>query len=217
MRNFTSALLLSTAIVSFALTAPAKADDRYLNALGWYATVHGGYAEMDNADVSPAGGGGSFEQSGEGGYNFGAGFGYNWNRAWRTELETTYRSNDLGSDASGGQGDATSWAFMLNNYATLNIPNTDTRPYIGLGVGAARVNLDSSFVPGPGVPVDDSDTTVAFQGMIGIEQPVSEASSIGLEYRYFTTSDLSFTDSTGAGLDYEYGVHSINLRLNMGF
>lgn len=110
---------------------------------------------------------------------------------------TTALSEDLVADTA-----------MANMYLDMNL-SPNWRPYIGGGIGAARVKLKSTVLS-----VDDEDVVLAYQGMAGLYYTPSSfpAADIGLGYRYLATSNPSFSSSTfGSRIDTEYKSHSLEL------
>ncbi|MEZ5921226.1 MAG: P44/Msp2 family outer membrane protein [Parvularculaceae bacterium] len=72
-------------------------------------------------------------------------------------------------------------ALMSNVY--LDLPNqSPLTPYIGVGVGGARVESQSGA----------RDAAFAYQGRAGVELRISPKLSLGAEYVYFRTLDLVY-------------------------
>jgi outer membrane protein OmpA-like peptidoglycan-associated protein len=90
-------------------------------------------------------------------------------------------------------------------------------PYIGVGVGGARLNLRADdSVPPPTYTIDDEDTVFAYQGMIGVAIGVTEQLDVDVGYRYFKAEDIEYTSSevgtfTGEA-DYEHEALTVGLR-----
>ena len=81
------------------------------------------------------------------------------------------------------------------------------RPYIGGGIGLVRHDGTLRELSASGVQTaeyDEDDTVLAYQAMIGIAYPMSEASEVRLGYRYFGTADADFD-----GTEVSYGTHNI--------
>jgi opacity protein-like surface antigen len=126
----------------------------------------------------------------------------------RVEGELAYRQNDM--DNLGGipvTGEMTSVAFMANIYYDFG-EGTGITPYVGLGLGAANITVDSG--------IKDTDTAFAFQLMLGISFPVSETLSITGELRGFGAVP-EFEDAFGVPFEQEYGVGSLALGLRYSF
>lgn len=108
----------------------------------------------------------------------------------RTELE--YRRFDLDADEvalTGGAvpstvpdaGDVSVQAIMSNVYFDL-VNSSRVTPYIGAGVGGARVENE----------LGERDAAFAFQGRVGVEFSVSRALSVGVDYSYFRTTEIVY-------------------------
>jgi opacity protein-like surface antigen len=71
--------------------------------------------------------------------------------------------------------------------------------YAGGGVGMARATYDLSapvLRPYTGITnLHDSDSKLAFQGILGVRYAVSPNLDLGLKYRFFNVSRLSLTDT----------------------
>ncbi len=108
----------------------------------------------------------------------------------RTELE--YRRFDLDADEvalTGGAvpstvadaGDVTAQAIMTNVYFDL-VNSSRLTPYIGVGVGGARVENE----------LGERDAAFAYQGRAGVEVELSPSLSLGVEYSYFRTLEIVY-------------------------
>jgi OmpA-OmpF porin, OOP family len=125
---------------------------------------------------------------------------------FRLEGEAAYRRNDIDSIgiANLGSGKVEAMSGMLNAY--LDFDMLQFRPFIGAGVGMARIEADLGEV-GTFGRVDDRDDVFAWQGIIGLSfamQPVG----FDIGYRYFTTEDPSF-----GNFKSEYETHNIYLAI----
>lgn len=126
----------------------------------------------------------------------------------RTELELRYSQNDLDSvkGSLGGfstNGKISSGAVMANLFYDF-FPAGRFHPYVGGGVGGARVQLDSGG--------RDNDIVFAYQGGAGLAVDLSERLTFDAGYRYFTTEDPSF-GSGNDRLNFEYEQHAALLSL----
>ncbi|GEM_PF-984858 len=128
----------------------------------------------------------------------------------RFEAEMGYRDNDMGtySDALLGINTIDDGmqvqTFMANMFVDLG--DGPWRPYLGGGLGMARVFLESN-----GLGIDDTDMVFAYQGMAGIyytvpSMPVVE---LGLGYRYLGTTDPQFTSNRNSQVEFEYDAHIV--------
>lgn len=90
------------------------------------------------------------------------------------ELEYSHETSDWDNKSINNQGDGESNAFMINGYYNFDL-DTKITPYIGVGIG--YLDFDDGYV---------SDSTTAYQGMIGGTYEINERFDISLEYRYRT-------------------------------
>lgn len=108
----------------------------------------------------------------------------------RTELE--YRRFDLDADEVAltggavpstvtGAGDVAVQAIMSNVYFDL-VNSSRLTPYIGAGVGGARVENE----------LGARDAAFAFQGRAGVDFSLTRALSVGVEYSYFRTTEIVY-------------------------
>jgi opacity protein-like surface antigen len=173
---------------------------------GWYGRVDAGYSFEGTADSPEIGGAIDLEND----WVESLGLGYAMGGGFRLEGEVAHRFNQL--DTSSGlviDGDVHAWAAMLNAYFDFNADGA-VQPYVGLGVGAARVNANAT----DGFDsLDDQDTNFAYQGMAGVAFAVSDQLSLDVGYRYFAAPDLEFTSTAGdVTADYEHHAAMVGLR-----
>jgi outer membrane protein OmpA-like peptidoglycan-associated protein len=142
--------------------------------------------------------------------------GWAYGNGVRSEIEFGYRSNDVDSlsGAAAGTGDASSWRGMVNLYYDFKT-ETPFTPYLGVGIGAARVSLDAN--PVGASRLDDSDTAFAYQGIAGAAYRLNENAQIFADYRYFATTSLDFTTAAGTAVDADYDNHTLMVGLRFGF
>ena len=159
--------------------------------------------------------------------------GYDYGNNWRTELEFSYRSNDVRHFAgdglgfagwSGGtlNGDLQSYAVMANLLYDFDLGSDRVTPYVGVGVGGAitEANFNGSSPAGT-IMVDDGSKRLAYQGIAGLAFALAENLSFDVSYRYFGTTENTFDASgTGVGATIDHQVNSHNLfaglRWNFG-
>lgn len=134
--------------------------------------------------------------------------GYRFGNGIRVELEGAYRDNDVDSIAgvAGGTGEVSAASLMMNLLYDFDLGGV-WKPYLGLGLGGARVDADSVRPIGGGV-IDDDDNVLAYQGIAGIAYQVSEAVQLFADYRYFATEDPTWRTATGVSVDGEYSAHT---------
>ena len=187
--------------------------------------------------------------------------GYEWASGLRVEGEIGYRINGMdegtlesvdlsavGGPVVGGIGIATelsgsiqSLSFMGNLAYSFDIGAGGLRPYVGAGVGVALLMADAAIkIPAVlGAPVseqqvvDDTATVFAYQVKVGVEYPIAEQWTMGLEYRYFGTVDPSYDDNVDVNAlagappgtipevplstDASYSSHSVTIGVRYAF
>ena len=201
---------------------------------GLYASIGGGISYLQDADNTNFLPTVDVESSYDRGWVLSGAVGYALPTGFRLELEVAYRRfaldklkiNDdggLGVALGGGplngvtaaaDGHETALSLMANIW--YDIP-TGTRftPYVGGGVGAARVALEEVGVGGIEI-VDGHDTVVGFQAGFGLAYAVAPNVSVTVDYRFFGTSPATFTDITG-DFQSEFHSHSIMGGIRVGF
>jgi len=132
--------------------------------------------------------------------------------AFRLEGAISYQKNDLGtwnvtSVTAGGttfsttaipvplKGDISTLGFMINGWYDFDT-GTKWVPFIGGGVGAAKINIDIESIAGVATTYDESDTVLAYQLGAGIGYKLTPTVTANLSYRYFGTGDPEFDDGT---------------------
>ena len=152
---------------------------------GPYVSLQGGGSFLSDADN--VGGGISIESSFETGYNVSGAAGYSFKNGIRLEGEISYRRNSLDKltiTADGGvgvalgvgslngisadaDGNVSALSFMANAFYDFRLANS-VKPYVGGGIGVARLSINDAAVLGITL-VDDDDIVFAYQ-----EDPASE-------------------------------------------
>lgn len=181
---------LAFAAVAIGLPGGARAEDN------WYARIDIGYSIGGSADIeasAPIGG----DVSLDGNVLGSAGIGYAFGKRWRLEGELARRENDLDAAAMldpGGSISATS--LMLNAYYDIGSGDGALTPYVGAGVGAAKVEVDAAFTS-PFLPVfiDDDATIFSYQVMAGLAVSVTSHLDLDVGYRYFGAPSIEGTGS----------------------
>jgi OOP family OmpA-OmpF porin len=209
MRFPKTALLAATLLTSVSAAAMAQQTQ------GLYLSLGGGANFARDADVS--GPNVNTEVGFDNGWVALAAIGYGFGNGLRLEFEPGYRDNDVDSvrGVTTAGGSVNVWSAMIN--ALYDIPvNFPVVPYVGAGIGYARVKADGVNVAGTTV-VNDSDNVFAYQGILGGAYRMTENLKLGLEYRYFATLDPEFGTSVGTTVDSEYSAHSVLVALRWEF
>jgi len=223
--NFRRLLLASAAI----LALPAAASAQVGSATpGFYLGLGGGWNKVRDADWNSTNGavGSSGEMEFSNGWAVIGALGYQMGNGFRVELEPGYRRNSADSTTTNvGDRDADGRlsALSLMTNAIYELPLTfGLRPYLGVGIGGARLSADFSIpnVAGADLSVDDEDWVFAYQGIAGLGFALSDTVTLGIDYRYFKTQDPEFNSNrAGAGGKWEgeYASHTILASLRYSF
>jgi len=206
MRKLAGALLAGTILGGASASVAAETH-------GWYAGAQVGVTRLEDAGFSGAGFApvtAEFDTGygllGQVGYGFGA---------FRLEGELGWRSNGVDNVGGlGGSGDLTAATLMANAYYDIQTGSPFT-PYLGVGLGGARVSADQIGAAGVQL-VDDTDTVFAYQGIVGASYEVDRNLLLKADYRYLRTEDPDFTAAAG-NVKSEYASHSIMVGFTWRF
>lgn len=142
---------------------------------------------------------------------------------YRVEGEFAYRRNNNKEATSGGTtdpvgGDYSSMALMVNGYYDFRMVSPTFVPYIGGGLGGARVSLKATDPATGSADIDDDDILFAYQFATGVGFAVNKQLTLDLGYKYFATANPSF-EPTGGGVkvDGEYASHNLFLGARYSF
>jgi len=173
-----------------------------------YFSVHGAYTMADDFDFQVAPG--TITTDFDNGWGFGAALGTDIGpggagSGWRVEGELSLRSNDVdshslngGAPLAGPTGELESTAVMLNAYYDFGSGGAVT-PYIGGGLGLAKVEASGFGVGAIPAVLDDDDTVLAYQLIAGAGYALSPSTELFAEYRWFATDDPDVTTSVATG------------------
>ena len=231
--------LKSTLFAAAATLAATPAAYAYQ---GLYGSIGAGLNYMENErDVSNDAGGGPFLFDSNADYDKGVGvytaLGYAWGNNWRTELEFSYRGNDIdqidpdGAGFSGWpsgtiSGDTTALAVMANILYDIDLGGALT-PYIGGGVGIADLDHDivgSNAAGAPTAPLTisyaENTRVLAYQAIAGVAYDLAEGLALDLSYRYFGTRKENYSallNGQPTDLDVAYSAHTLFAGLRWNF
>jgi len=210
---FLTGLLVSTALI--AAPESPRADDSMDDGGPIYLDLSAGATLLNDTDLEGTG----IDTTAE--FDIGpAGriaIGHGYAGGWRADVELSVRSNDADSiGSSSGSGDILAISGLVNGYKDFDLGSGFT-PYVGLGVGAIRVDTDGLSPVGTS-RVSDDDTTFAYQGTLGGAWEIDHGWSLTGEYRYLASTDLDLATAGGTGLDPTYRSHTvfIGIRLDLG-
>jgi len=99
------------------------------------------------------------------------------------------------------------------------------RPYVGGGVGAARVQLRRQGTSAAGVVVDAADTGFAYHLDAGVNldlaqlgtSPLLQGTTVELGYRWTQAPDLRFGTRDGGGFEADYQSNAVTLGTRKSF
>ena len=129
--------------------------------------------------------------------------------------QVTDLPNDL--EVLQSDGNTSALALMVNGYVNLPVPLL--KPYVGVGVGGARVDF-SGISANDETLFDEAEWKLAYQGMLGVRFSVPFLPiNLMAEYRYFATSDLEAKmENVGdESFDISFASHSALLGARLDF
>ena len=199
----------------------------------WYISGGGGLSILTNSDFRDEVSGvgvGTGETSFKNGFALTGAVGKKFNNM-RLEGELSYRRNDLdkltiSSATVGGQtfignasaslsGDTTSFGLMANGYYDFANESKWT-PFVMAGVGLSRQSLYVTKVGNVSTSYNQSDTVFAYQVGAGIGYSVTDSTKITAQYRFYGTSDPTFSDGTDK-ITGEYFNHNLLIGFTHSF
>jgi OmpA-OmpF porin, OOP family len=186
---------------------------------GWYGRADVGYSTDGQTDLGIDSGGWNWGTSNhENDWTQHLGLGYAFQNGFRLEGELGHRFNQMEATTNFDQGgDVHAWSAMMNLFYDFN-RGGGIEPYIGLGVGAARINMNGADdIPPPHYYFDDEATVLAYQGMVGLAFAITEQLDLDVGYRYFVAEGIEFDSFTPGGpddgeADYEQQAVTVGLR-----
>jgi opacity protein-like surface antigen len=138
----------------------------------------------------------------------------------RIELEYTRRSNPLNEVkfAEGrfkADGNVVVDSLLVNFWGVFH-DKSPWAPYVGLGVGAARMAASKLKVLGQ--PLANASSTVfAYQLGAGVDFALTNYLNLDLGYRFFNSTHPKFSEENGHAFKMEYFNHSAMFGLRVGF
>ncbi|HET6655612.1 MAG TPA: outer membrane beta-barrel protein [Gammaproteobacteria bacterium] len=164
--------------------------------------------------------------------------GYEWGDwtlgSLRFEGELGYRNNNVGNHyaypngattgmrLAGPYGHTQMWSLMFNVLNDFR-PGTAFDPYIGVGVGYARIDYHfyGAAPAGPDVPgvtfLDDVDGGAAYQGMIGVRSQLTAQLTLDVNWRYFEADSPSLVNTAGESVPSDYTSQAVMVGLAYTF
>jgi opacity protein-like surface antigen len=172
--------VVSVAVMTLIVPSVASAEN-------FYAAIRGGPGITSDSKAGPPGGEDTLEF--KTGFTGGAAVGYGFPFGLRVEGELGFLWDRVKKD--GGvdiDGSIKNYMLMANAYYDIKIPALGPfRPYVGGGIGAARVNDDREvFADRLGVKFDLNEwrTAFAYQARAGVIYDVNKWLDLSAGYRY---------------------------------
>jgi len=139
----------------------------------------------------------------------------------RVELEYTWRSNKLdeakfaeGSVTGGGE--LTVQSLLVNFFGVFH-GTSRWAPYLGAGLGAAKIKASDLQVAGQPLS-SDSAYVFAYQAGAGIDYALAKNLNLDLGYRFFGTTRPHLTEvNNGLKFGMDYFSHSVVVGVRVGF
>lgn len=223
-----SALIAAAIMLVSAGTANAQMDFYSRTETELYFGVQGGYNSLFGPDINDEDVFSDPEAVGDfdGGFAAGVVAGIRMSEGVSFELEATRRDNSIlaieWSDAvRPTDGEIRSNAYMAN--VLVDLMPGEVRPYIGFGIGAARVEF-RNISDANGTVLDGIRTLFAGQAMAGASFEVRPGTRISADYRFFSTLEvpLSFgspqrPEIDGRSADVEYMQQTIMIGIRQSF
>jgi len=185
-----------------------------LSAPGPYVSGSLGLALPTDSEIS-ASGHYSADFSYDAGLTLSAGLGYQLANGLRFEGSLALQKNDFDQikgygAAANVNGDMRSTAFLAS--AFYDIPTgSKFSPFIGGGLGLAKVKINDAYVEGDQAVLNTNDMVFAYHLTAGVSYAVSPQLNLDAGYRYFATEDLSFSSDGTVNKDIEISNASHNL------
>lgn len=111
-------------------------------------------------------------------------------------------------------------ALMVNGFYDI-YSMSDYVPYVGVGVGYAHVTNSLQFYYGPttkiGTLFSESKSLAGLQGILGVNYFMDDFTTIGLDFRYFTTQSTTVKFSPNTPSSFRYQFATLNLSISGAF
>jgi len=192
-----------TATLSFAVSAHAEPRNPAL-----YLGLGAGANFMSDANIDGFGIG--TEADYDSGLAGAITLGYKREDGFRSEFEVAGRDNDVDQLRNMGSADGKVEALTFMGNILYDFQRFGKiKPYLGGGIGLARVRFDSVRPIGAGM-INDHDTVFAYQGIAGVSFDLTDRFEVYGDYRYLRTSDLDVQEAvSGTTVHAEYSNHTV--------
>lgn len=201
---------------------------------GWYVSGQAGAAWQEDSSTHGAM---NLQSESDPGFALLGAVGRNLGNGFRVEGEVGYRQIDLDKLSitnDGGAGAAAEVgslngvttsnvlggnhivSFMGNGFYDFDLPNTKFKPYVGGGLGFARVEANDWRADNAPL-VSDNDVVFAYQLGGGVSYPLSPRTDAFVDYRYFATQDPTFTAVNGGIAKADVETHDVSVGMRYKF
>lgn len=203
---------LTVAALMALTTAPSLAQDTY---------VSGQIGTRAVEEFDGSGPGASLDGELGNGFYFAAALGRS-KGAWRYEAELANRGGSLNAFAVNGAATAatgdglSATSLMANVYFDFGDGDGVT-PYIGAGLGLARITAD---IAGSGGAINGDSSALAIQLIGGASMALSENTSLFADLRYFRAAETDFTLTAPLGssdVSFQYDGYTLGAGLRIAF
>lgn len=110
--------------------------------------------------------------------------------------------------------DKNALAFMANGYYDFDT-GSNWKPFVGAGIGVGLAHLKEKGFS-PATQTEGDDTVFAYQAMAGVGYSIVPSTTIFAGYKFFGTSEISVTDSSGTARG-TINFHSIEIGVRYRF
>ncbi len=126
-------------------------------------------------------------------------FSYFFNDTWSAELVLTYpQMHDVTLDGVGNIGTVTHLPPCLLGQYHFNIPNSNVRPYVGVGVNFTRITAANLSVAGTALDVKRDSFGLAFQ--LGADIKIGPNMFLNVDYKRVNIGTNVYVSANGAHL-----------------
>ena len=193
------------------------------NAGDWYISAQGGVTVLADQDFDTgAGGVGIVDTEFDNGEALKLAVGKQMD-GYRLEFEVSMREAGVDTHSAGGsvlpgsEGDADVTSFIFNALYDFDT-STSFVPYAGLGLGAGGVGIEGYTVDGVDSVVDDEDSGLAWQIILGLAYTLTDNLQLTVEYNYFSVADLEVDTDLGSNeSEIDFEAHNVFAGLRYHF
>ncbi len=201
--------------VFVALASGLAAPTTFAQSSGYYIGAGAGLSLQRDADITGNGVDASIET--DPGWAGQLSLGHYYGNGLRAEIEAAYGRSGVDSISGGANpgGNISALSGMINGFYDFSTDSA-LKPYVGFGIGAARLSYNG-VTPIGGSRTNDRDTVFAYQGIAGVSYDLGNDLALTTDYRYFRALDPNFTTDAGTSVDGEFGEHRIMVGLRWSF